>query len=152
MDEKQASTTKTVPLKDSGNVRDQRGRGCLWQLCFSRRRNTADDPEWVLLKQQKREIKEGWLKKKAKKMKEISEVLARPNLKNFTVGFDIDGMIKKKKNQKRSSPFYYDPRSYALNFDDGDGGESGGSGSYAGFAARFAVPQLPRDGGALVVM
>ncbi|KAL6980984.1 hypothetical protein U1Q18_022620 [Sarracenia purpurea var. burkii] len=79
-----------MPLKDIANVKE-RGHGCLWQLCFLQRRNNSEDPEWVSLKQQKGEIKEGWLKKKgAKKIKEISEVLARPKLKNFTEEFDID--------------------------------------------------------------
>ena len=56
--------------------------------------------------------KENWLVKQAKKVKDVSELLAGPKWKNF-----IRSINKKRKTS--SMQFQYDPRSYALNFDDG---------------------------------
>ncbi|GFZ16725.1 hypothetical protein Acr_25g0011340 [Actinidia rufa] len=62
------------------NVHNEHGCGCLWKLWFVRRNNNSS--QWIL-QQQEGEIKETWLENKAKKVKEISEVLAGPKWKNF---------------------------------------------------------------------
>ena len=56
--------------------------------------------------------KENWLVKQAKKVKDVSELLAGPKWKNFIRSIN-------KKSKTSSMQFQYDPRSYALNFDDG---------------------------------
>ncbi|KAK1389437.1 Stress induced protein [Heracleum sosnowskyi] len=74
-------------------------------FCFNNR-------GWTLLHGQQRE--ESWLIKKAKKVKEFTEVVAGPKWKNF-----IRKLGKYTKKSRIAECRQYDPHSYALNFDDG---------------------------------
>ncbi|KAK8568520.1 hypothetical protein V6N13_106429 [Hibiscus sabdariffa] len=73
---------------------------------------------------------ESWLKRKARKLREISEILAGPRWKNFSPRFITSGIDKKRMQ------FQYDPRSYQLNFDHREAGTAG----FPDFSARFAAP------------
>ncbi|KAK8505403.1 hypothetical protein V6N13_045843 [Hibiscus sabdariffa] len=83
---------------------------------------------------QSEEKREGWVKRKAKRLQEISEVLAGPKWKNLIRRFSIYGMNKK----RRSTRMQYDIQSYELNFDQGRSGEA--EAGFLGFSARFAAP------------
>ena len=132
MKNKQLLPTPLENLEDyEENVHNEHGCGCLWKLWFVRRDNNSS--HWILM-QQEGEIKETWLKNKAKKVKEISEVLAGPKWKNFIRRFSIYGI-----NTKRKPRFHYDPKSYALNFEEGDQQRESDA-PHADFAARFAPP------------
>ncbi|XP_071699175.1 uncharacterized protein [Rutidosis leptorrhynchoides] len=57
-----------------------------------------------------------WIMKRAKSLKQYSEIVAGPKWKNFIRKFS-----KKPKNRSNANTqFQYDPQSYALNFNDGD--------------------------------
>ncbi|GMJ07748.1 hypothetical protein HRI_004444000 [Hibiscus trionum] len=88
---------------------------------------------------QSEENKEGWLKRKAKKLQEISEVLAGPKWKNFIRRFSIYGNKK-----RRSTTMQYDIQSYELNFDEGIHREA--DAGFLGFSARFATPSAVNKG------
>ncbi|KAK8706700.1 hypothetical protein V6N13_057777 [Hibiscus sabdariffa] len=83
---------------------------------------------------QSEENREGWVKRKAKKLQEMSEVLAGPKWKNFIRRFSIYGMNKK----RRSTTMQYDIQSYELNFDQGIPREA--DAGFLGFSARFVAP------------
>ncbi|GMJ15849.1 hypothetical protein HRI_005254100 [Hibiscus trionum] len=89
---------------------------------------------------QSEEMRESWVKRKAKKLQEISEVLAGPRWKNFIRRFSIYGINKK----KRSTTMQYDIQSYELNFDEGVHREA--DAGYLGFSARFAAPSAINKG------
>ncbi|KAE8732810.1 hypothetical protein F3Y22_tig00001728pilonHSYRG00063 [Hibiscus syriacus] len=80
------------------------------------------------------ENRESWEKRKAKKLQEMSELLAGPRWKNFIRRCSIYGINKK----RRSTTMLYDIQSYELNFDEGVHRED--DAGYLGFSARFAAP------------
>ncbi|KAL4296216.1 hypothetical protein GQ457_12G020040 [Hibiscus cannabinus] len=86
---------------------------------------------------QSEEKREGWVKRKAKRLQEISEVLAGPKWKNFIRRFSI---YKK----RRPTRMQYDIQSYELNFDEGNRGEA--DAGFLGFSARFAAPSPSPSG------
>ncbi|KAK8509342.1 hypothetical protein V6N13_062390 [Hibiscus sabdariffa] len=90
--------------------------------------------------QQSEENRESWVKRKAKKLQEISEVLAGPRWKNFIRRFSIYGMNLNKKRMQMQCQ--YDIQSYELNFDEGvhREAEAEADAGYLGFSARFAAP------------
>ncbi|KAE8698449.1 hypothetical protein F3Y22_tig00110597pilonHSYRG00224 [Hibiscus syriacus] len=105
---------ETWPLRDDEYTQDSEdaypssGCGCIGGLCGWRRNSNG-----YMVQAQAEEVRsESWLKRKAKKLKEISEVLAGPRWKNFIRRFSPYGI-----NKKRRSQFHYDPQSYQLNFD-----------------------------------
>ncbi|KVH88699.1 uncharacterized protein LOC112501801 [Cynara cardunculus var. scolymus] len=55
-----------------------------------------------------------WFMKRAKSLKEFSEVVAGPKWKNFIRRFSK----RPKTRSNANTPFQYDPQSYALNFND----------------------------------
>ncbi|KAH7546255.1 uncharacterized protein LOC107427817 [Ziziphus jujuba] len=77
-----------------------------------------------------------WWSKNMSRIKVTSEVLAGPKWKNFIR--KIGGYWKGKKERNR---FQYDPHSYALNFDGGNGREEEEN-LLLGFSARFAAPSV----------
>ncbi|XVF48313.1 hypothetical protein PTKIN_Ptkin03bG0180100 [Pterospermum kingtungense] len=81
------------------------------------------------------EKRESWLKEKAKKLKEISELLAGPKWKNFVRRFSIYGINKKRRSMMQ---FHHDPQSYELHFDEGIHREF--EAGFPDFFARFAAP------------
>ncbi|CAI9293477.1 unnamed protein product [Lactuca saligna] len=77
--------------------------------------------------------KNSWLMNRFKRFREFSEVIAGPKWKNFIRKFS------KKPRKGNSSPFQYDPESYALNFNDSVGDESDYDCSLPrSFSTRFA--------------
>ncbi|WOK96400.1 hypothetical protein Cni_G05107 [Canna indica] len=72
----------------------------------------------------------------AMKAREWSELAAGPRWKTFLRRF------RRNPNRGRPATFQYDPLSYTLNFDEGQGGDSpeGGYGGRLDFSARFAAP------------
>ncbi|KAI9107110.1 hypothetical protein K1719_022638 [Acacia pycnantha] len=72
-------------------------------------------------------VKEKWWEKKMKKVKVLSELLGGPKWKNF-LRYRFR-MIRTNQKTKKMQ-FQYDPKSYALNFDEG----------CVDFSARFASP------------
>ncbi|RZR89043.1 hypothetical protein BHM03_00016742 [Ensete ventricosum] len=73
------------------------------------------------------------------KGREWSELVAGPRWKTFIRRFG------RNPNRGRAAGFQYDPLSYALNFDEGQGGDSpeGKYGDHRDFSARFAAPAPP---------
>ncbi|XWS26184.1 hypothetical protein CRYUN_Cryun26dG0009200 [Craigia yunnanensis] len=134
--EKPTHTNETWPLRDDDYSQDFEemisfsGCGCIGRLCWWHR-NSNEGHGYLL---QAEEIRESWLKNKAKKLKEISEVLAGPRWKNFIRRFSVYGINKK----RRSMQFQYDPHSYELNFDEGIQREV--DVGFPDFSARFAAP------------
>lgn len=108
------------------------GCGCFRLFGFeSRRRNDYERRHLLQEGEKCREMT--WLMNKLDKLKKVSEVLAGPKWKNFIR--KIGGYCKGKKQRTR---FQYDPHSYALNFDAGNGREE--DELLLGFQSRFAVP------------
>ncbi|OMO61608.1 hypothetical protein CCACVL1_23375 [Corchorus capsularis] len=138
----QNQTKETWPLKDDHDYSqdfDQEtysssGCGCFHGFCWWRRRSRNEGNGYMLHQQEDQNQminKESWLKKKAKKLKEMSEILAGPKWKNFIRSFS-------KRSKSSSMQFQYDPRSYELNFDDGIHREV--DDGFPDFSARFAAP------------
>ncbi|XVE53568.1 hypothetical protein DITRI_Ditri03aG0013300 [Diplodiscus trichospermus] len=131
--EKTTEANETWPLRsddhdyrqDFEETISSSGCGCMGRLCWWRR--SSNEGHGYLL--QGEEIRESWLKKKAKKLKEMSEVMAGPRWKNF---------IRRFSKKRRSMQFQYDPQSYELNFDEGIHREV--DPGFPDFSARFAVP------------
>ncbi|KAJ0030614.1 hypothetical protein Pint_14702 [Pistacia integerrima] len=92
------------------NVSSQ-GCDCFLLFCFKWRQSNNSNR---LLHQNGGEYGESWLIKKAKKVKEVSEVFAGPKWKTFIR--KVGGYVKR---NKYKNTFQYDPQSYALNFDSG---------------------------------
>ncbi|OAY27447.1 uncharacterized protein LOC110603320 [Manihot esculenta] len=104
---------------------------CFHRFCW--KTNNDGSHRYLLSKQE--EINDGWFVEKAKKLKEISEILAGPRWKNFIRRFTtVHGF-----NKKRRIKCQYDPQSYALNFDNGIDKEV--EDSCPDFSARFATPK-----------
>lgn len=116
--------------------------GCIRDLICCWPRNSNEKHGYDLLHQQQAAeeiIRESWVKEKAKKLKEISEVLARPRWKNFVRRFSIYGNgINNKKRRSTLMQFQYDPQGYKLNFDDGIHREV--EAGFHDFYTRFAAP------------
>ncbi|KAK1420955.1 hypothetical protein QVD17_22948 [Tagetes erecta] len=79
--------------------------------------------------------KETWFMKRAKSLKEYSEMVAGPKWKNFIRRFSR----RPKTRANAHMPFQYDPQSYALNFNDGDDREDDDL-LPRSFSTRFAPP------------
>ncbi|KAJ7958550.1 NHL domain-containing protein [Quillaja saponaria] len=112
--------------------------GCFRGSCFSYFCQSNVRHGYVLHQHEEQDhAKENWLVKKLNKVKVFSEVLGGPKWKNFIRRFSVnDGIGKKRKMQ-----FQYDPKSYALNFDDGiRSREVEIEGMRVDFSARFADP------------
>lgn len=107
------------------------GCGCFQRFCL-RWRGGINGGYGYLGRRQEEEIRESWVVKAAKKLKEVSEVLAGPKWKNFIRRFSVHGI-----NKKRRMNFQYDPQSYALNFDEGM--NRGGDEVFPAFSSRLAV-------------
>ncbi|KAG5018601.1 hypothetical protein AAZX31_06G062700 [Glycine max] len=83
------------------------------------------------------EIRRKWLRKKLERaMKVLSEILVWPK-KSFSLR-RLRTCISEAKEMKRKMQFQYDPKSYALNFDDGSIEED--DGVFLDFSARYACP------------
>lgn len=119
------------------------GQGCGYVCPISfirgRKRSKTIKDGWILLQQQEEIIEDGWAEKKAKKVKEISKVLASPRWKNWLIRRLGTYRIKKRRPQ-----FHYDPQSYALNFENGKNTESNGTGG--DFLPRFGALDLKPEG------
>ncbi|KAL8208756.1 hypothetical protein R6Q57_008168 [Mikania cordata] len=76
-----------------------------------------------------------WFMKRAKSVKEYSELVAGPKWKNFIRRFSRKTKIRSNANK----PFQYDPQSYALNFNDG-GNHEDDEFLPRSFSTRFAPP------------
>ncbi|GMI83862.1 hypothetical protein HRI_002055500 [Hibiscus trionum] len=139
-----AHANETWPLGDDEYSQDfedtfsSSGCGCMGGLCWwPWRRNTNG----YMVQVQAEEVRsESWVKRKAKKLKEMSEVVAGPRWKNFIRRFSTYGINKKRRSVMVQ--FQYDPHSYQLNFDQREAGAG-----FPDFSARFAAPQrdLGRD-------
>ncbi|XP_050219283.1 uncharacterized protein LOC126669772 [Mercurialis annua] len=109
--------------------------GCFKGLVFWKR--NADGSDRLLLPPKQEEKRECYLREKAKKVKEFSEILAGPRWKNFIRRFSVHGINGNSNKKRRSQKFQYDPQSYAMNFDDGVDRET--DSAYPDFSARFTV-------------
>ncbi|KAL9442922.1 hypothetical protein AB3S75_016312 [Citrus x aurantiifolia] len=130
------SVSETSPLSDEIDLIEEYGDGgcgCFRALCFDWR--GRGQGRYLLQQQEDEEvIREIWLRERAKKIKEFSEVVAGPKWKNIIRRLSLN-------NKKRSASkmqFHYDPQSYKLNFDDGINGEF--DDGHVGFSARYAGP------------
>ncbi|CAL5186177.1 unnamed protein product [Lathyrus oleraceus] len=136
------ATTKTTPTTAGCGGDDdmqeiaftKKGCMCSWIPCFS---SETSPSLWEPMQLQFSENKEkrwwfrGWMK-----VREWSEVVAGPRWKTFIRRFNKNRNV----NVKQVS-LNYDPLSYALNFDEGDGGNGGEDSyvhGYGGFSSRFA--------------
>lgn len=82
-------------------------------------------------------VHRNWLQKKLKRVvKALSEILVWPK-KSFSLR-RLRTCISEAKEMKRKMQFQYDPKSYALNFDDGSIEED--DGVFLDFSARYACP------------
>ncbi|XP_022731910.1 uncharacterized protein LOC111286287 [Durio zibethinus] len=149
--QKPTHANETWPLRDEDYTQDfeetisSPSCGCFRGLCWWRRNsNEGHGNGYILHQQAAEEIRsESWLTKKAKKLKEISEVLAGPRWKNFIRKFNIYRINKKRRSMMQ---FQYDPQSYELNFDEGIHRED--DAGFPDFSARFAVPAWTTQRGA----
>ncbi|KAL4319030.1 hypothetical protein GQ457_18G014740 [Hibiscus cannabinus] len=130
-----AHANETWPLEDDEYIQDfedtfsSSGCGCFGGLCWWRRNTNG-----YMVQVQGEEVRsESWVTRKAKKLKEISEVLAGPRWKNFIRRFSTYGINKKRRSMMMQ--FQYDPQSYQLNFDQREAGAG-----FPDFSARFAAP------------
>lgn len=78
-----------------------------------------------------------WIMKRVKSVKEYSELVAGPKWKNFIRRFSKK---PKWKNSSNTTPFQYDPQSYALNFNDGSNYKEDDDLLPRSFSTRFAPP------------
>ncbi|CAL5368107.1 unnamed protein product [Camellia sinensis] len=97
-----SETTTSDEMQDV--VVTQRGCCCQWMPCFSSNTSAASPPE-------------SWWSKGLNalmKIREWSEVVAGPRWKTFIRRFN-------RNRNGRNGKFQYDPLSYTLNFDEGEG-------------------------------
>ncbi|XP_039025898.1 uncharacterized protein LOC120159369 [Hibiscus syriacus] len=132
--EKPVHVNETRPIRDDEythyfkDTSSSSGCGCFGRFCWWRR-NTSG----YMVQVQSEEVRrESWVKRKAKKLREISEILAGPRWKNFIRRFSSYGINKRRRSMM--TQFQYDPRSYQLNFDQGEAGAG-----FPDFSARFAA-------------
>ncbi|XP_022997532.1 uncharacterized protein LOC111492425 [Cucurbita maxima] len=103
--------------------------GCFFGFGSRLSRSSSVRCRYLLLRENE-EVKQSWMMKKVKRFKDIIKAMAGRKWRSF-----INGIV----NKRRSVRFQYDPRSYALNFDEGMGEEEGGGGRH-GFRQPFASP------------
>ncbi|KAI3781983.1 hypothetical protein L2E82_12012 [Cichorium intybus] len=116
---------------------DAASNGCFLLFCCygSQRRHDGEaagflyQPTGDLLDQ------DNWFMKRAKSVKEYSELVAGPKWKNFIRKFSK----RPKTRSNANTPFQYDPQSYALNFNDGGDHEDDDL-LPRSFSTRFAPP------------
>ncbi|KAL5080084.1 hypothetical protein RYX36_008505 [Vicia faba] len=138
-------TTKTTATSAASAAGDDdmqeiafanKGCMCSWIPCFS---SETSPSLWEPMQLQFPENKEnrwwfrGWMK-----VREWSEIVAGPRWKTFIRRFNSN---KSRTVNVKQGSLNYDPLSYALNFDDGDGGNGGEDSyvyGYGGFSSRFA--------------
>ncbi|KAG7029494.1 hypothetical protein SDJN02_07833, partial [Cucurbita argyrosperma subsp. argyrosperma] len=103
--------------------------GCFFGFGSRLSRSSSVRCQYLLLRENE-EVKQSWMMKKVKRFKDIIKAMAGRKWRSF-----INGIV----NKRRSVRFQYDPRSYALNFDEGIGEEEGRGGRH-GFRQPFASP------------
>lgn len=121
------------------------GCNCFQLFSFKWHQNDNEYEDRYLLNQQRGENQNGesWVANQLKKMKEASEVVAGPKWKTFIR--KVSGYMKNMKKQKNNQ-FQYDPESYALNFDGGNGREDDGL-LLPVFSSRLASAEQKRQDG-----
>nr|XP_043622363.1 uncharacterized protein LOC122593954 [Erigeron canadensis] len=107
--------------------------------CFDNPRMHDGETAGFLYQQQSGDLldKDTWFMRRAKSVKEYSELIAGPKWKNFLRKFSKK---PKTRSSNANTPFQYDPQSYALNFNDGDIHEDDDL-LPRSFSTRFAPPR-----------
>ncbi|KAK9070818.1 hypothetical protein SSX86_011221 [Deinandra increscens subsp. villosa] len=113
--------------------------GCFRLLCCFGRRRHDGETAGFLYQQQSGDLmsQDTWFMKRAKSVKEYSELVAGPKWKNFIRRFSRK---PKTRSNANTTPFQYDPQSYALNFNDGGGNHEDDDLLPRSFSTRFAPP------------
>ncbi|KAK3211582.1 hypothetical protein Dsin_016288 [Dipteronia sinensis] len=166
--EKTIHVSETTPFREEDDGFEDyeeglrsNGCGCFPGLCFrwkKRNNNNGGGGNTYLLhhqqqQQQEQETRESWLVRKAKKVREISELLAGPKWKTFIRRFSVNNSNNNNNyNKKSRMQFHYDPQSYKLNFDDGICREDEEVNQHVDFSARFASPVIGTNRGELFVI
>ncbi|KAL5783058.1 hypothetical protein ACOSP7_008087 [Xanthoceras sorbifolium] len=171
--EKPLNISETSPLREEDDGFEEyeeglrsNGCGCFQGLCFrwKRRNNNGGGGNTYLLHHQQhqqqqqvqeQEIRESWLVRQAKRIREISELVAGPKWKTFIRRFSVNinsnnNNNNNNKNKRRRMQFQYDAQSYKLNFDDGICREDQENNKHVDFSARFACPVLGLNRGELL--
>ncbi|XP_023759928.1 uncharacterized protein LOC111908330 [Lactuca sativa] len=127
----------------SGNTyydEDAASTGCFRLFCcFDSQHHRHDGDTAGFLYQPTGDLidQDNWFMKRAKSVKEYSELVAGPKWKNFIRRFSK----RPKTRSNANTPFQYDPQSYALNFNDGYGGDHEDDDLLPrSFSTRFAPP------------
>lgn len=137
----------TPPESDTNDgIQDERsGSCCLWRpSCFGIGSNCSLTPTfpyesvvwWEHMRTPDNNKGQWWIRP-WKKIREWSEMVAGPRWKTFLRRFH--------KSKHAAGTFQYDPLSYALNFDDGEGKMEEEHHAYLDFSARFvSIPASAR--------
>ncbi|KAG8366863.1 hypothetical protein BUALT_Bualt16G0012200 [Buddleja alternifolia] len=141
-----AAANDEIPSADF-NETEFVSRGCCSFLSFTCFR--SENWERISTSEQEISDRRSWWRKgisALKKVREWSELVAGPKWKTFIRRFN------KSAGRSRAGKFQYDPFSYALNFDDGQGqnGQFDDDRIFRDFSSRYAaVPvQNGKDGAA----
>ncbi|GKC04647.1 hypothetical protein Tco_0996257 [Tanacetum coccineum] len=114
---------------------DTSPNGCFSSLfcCFESRHHDGETAGFLYQPSGDFIDQDNWFMKRAKSVKEYSELVAGPKWKNFIRRFS-------KKPKTRSHAYQYDPQSYALNFNDGLDIHEDDDLLPRSFSTRFAPP------------
>ncbi|XP_019182861.1 PREDICTED: uncharacterized protein LOC109177845 [Ipomoea nil] len=136
--ESQAFMIANSPIVDEEEAGSPTGCGCFRLLSF----RSGEGNTRALIGGESAAV---WWRGKAKKVRELSEVVAGPRWKNLLRKMGRYCNPKLKGGYK--AQFIYDAQSYALNFDNGTAAaaaaeEEQGNGLFRNFSSRYAVPAV----------
>ncbi|KAF5802930.1 hypothetical protein HanRHA438_Chr06g0274381 [Helianthus annuus] len=131
---------KDIPHDNDDVVLTSNGCFHLFFCCFDNHHNLYQDGETAgfLYQKQSGDLinQDTWFMKRAKSLKEYSELVAGPKWKNFIRRFSR----RRNRSNANTTPFQYDPKSYALNFNDAGNHDEDDDLLPRSFSTRFAPP------------
>nr|GMD78960.1 Cathepsin L-like [Ipomoea batatas] len=132
-------TANNSPIGEEEEAGSPTVCGCFRRFCFQSGEGTT---RALIGGESGAAVREPWWRGKAKKMRELSEVVAGPRWKNLLR--KIGRYCNPKLKGGYKGQFIYDAQSYALNFDNGTAATAAeeDDGLLRNFSSRYAAPAV----------